>query len=91
LVRYTDTRLHLFYQGLLGEPQAGEKLRESEQLEATIRSRVAAASNQNPSSVPVGQALEALSGLSDLNAKRRMAMTKTVPTAMMIALVIAQR
>jgi hypothetical protein len=88
LVQYTDTRMDLFYQGVLGEAEVRHKLRESERLQETIWARAKATGNQAPESVPVGLALEALSSLDELNARRSMALTQTVPLAMMVALAV---
>ena len=78
--------MDLFYQGLLGEPEVREKLGESERLQRAIWLRAKATGKHDPESVPVGLALDALSNLAELNPKRNMALTQTVPTAMMIAL-----
>ncbi len=88
LVQYTDARMDLFYRGVLGEPEVQDKLRESERLQETIWSRAKVTGSQAPESVPVGLALEALSSLDELSANRSLALTQTVPLAMMIALAV---
>ena len=88
LAQYTDTRLDLFYQGVLGEADVQDKLRESERLQQAIWARAKAAGNQAPRSVPVGLALQAMNNLDELNPQRSMALTQTVPVAMMIALAV---
>ena len=88
LVQYTDTRLDLFYQGVLGEPGVQEKLRESLRLQDAMWARAASVGRQDSRSIPVGLALDGLSGLAELNAHRSMAMTQTVPLAMVVSLAV---
>jgi hypothetical protein len=88
LVQYTDTRLDLFYQGVLGEPQVQENLSESLRLQEAMWARAAPIGRQDPRSIPVGLALDGLSGLAELNAHRSMAMTQTVPLAMLVSLAL---
>jgi hypothetical protein len=88
LFEYTDTRLDLFYQGVLGEPQVEEKLGKSARLQEAIWARARAVGQRDPRSIPVGLALDAMSELAELNAHRSMAMTQTVPFAVVVSLAV---
>ena len=89
LPRYIDTRLDLFYQGAAGEHGVRAKLHESQRLQYEIWERAVAVAKQEPQSVPVGLAIEALSDMGDLNTRRVAAFGQVVPPAMKIALALA--
>lgn len=89
LLQYIDTRLDLFYQGAAGEHVVRAKLHESQRLQHEIWERAVAVAQQEPQSLPVGLAIEALSDLGDLNPKRVAALGQVVPPAMRIALALA--
>jgi len=88
LLEYTDTRLDLFYQGVLGDAEVQKKLGESERLQRAIWAHASPIGKRDPRSIPVGLALDALGGLAELNAQRSMAMTQTVPLAMVVSLAV---
>jgi hypothetical protein len=88
LVKYAETRQNLFYQGVFGEPRVREMLRESEALQAAMWVHARAAAKQDPRSVPVGLAIEALSRVGDLNQRRSWAMRQALPMPMIVALIV---
>jgi len=89
LLQYIDTRLDLFYQGAFREHVVRAKLRESQRLQHEIWERAVTVAKQEPQSMPVGLAIEALSDMGDLNTQRVAALGQVMPPAMMIALALA--
>jgi hypothetical protein len=88
LIHYIDTRLDLFYQGASGEHRVRAKLHESQRLQHEIWERAVAVTKQEPQSIPVGRAIEALSAMGDLNTRRVAALGQVIPPAMKIALAL---
>jgi hypothetical protein len=85
LSRYLDARIDLFYQGRSGEPRVRAQRHDARILQDRIWSLAAPLGRQNPRSQSLSLALDGLSRLSELDAERTMAMSPTVPFAMLVA------